>query len=191
MGVGGKGYLWICVVVWLLLASGVSAEIYMYKDSKGNLVFTDSPDARQIDSYGARPMGRVNRHGKKDAYDGIIRRASKKHRLSFSLIKAVIHAESGFNPNAKSPKGAMGLMQIMPKNSTHMKIKDPYDPYENIMGGSAYLKKLLTLYKGNQTLALAAYNAGPAKVKKFGGIPPYPETKAYITKVKQLEVAYR
>ncbi|MCG8470810.1 MAG: lytic transglycosylase domain-containing protein [Desulfobacterales bacterium] len=163
----------------------------MYKDASGALCFTDSPSATHIDKLGARPIDKKRSKIKRSsAYDAIILRASRKHNISFSLIKAVIHAESGFNPKALSSKGAMGLMQLMPGNSTYMKIKNPYDPYENIMGGCTYLRKLLTLYKGDTRLALAAYNAGPSKVKQFGGVPPYPETKAYIAKVVRYKKIY-
>jgi len=114
----------------------------------------------------------------------LVRSASEETGLPQSLINAVIQTESAFNPHAVSPKGAMGLMQLMPETARLMNVEDPYSPEENIFGGSRYLKNLLTQYNGDIVKSLAAYNAGPAVVKD--SIPPYAETNQYIRKVINL-----
>jgi len=117
-----------------------------------------------------------------DRYDHYIEKASKIHGVSFPLIKAVIKAESNFNPHAVSRKGALGLMQIMPCNLRDFDISDPFDPWENILGGARYLRDMIRRY-GQVSLALAAYNAGPSTVDEYNDIPPYPETQDYVRRV--------
>jgi len=118
-----------------------------------------------------------------DKYDHIINRASRRHGISFPLLKAIIKVESNFNPRAVSKKGAKGLMQLMPENIRILKIKDPFDPSENIMAGARYFKELLDRFNGKVQLTLAAYNAGPNRVDRYQRIPPYKETENYIQKV--------
>jgi soluble lytic murein transglycosylase-like protein len=115
--------------------------------------------------------------------DRIIQKESKSKGLDPDLVKAIIKAESNFNPKAESPKGAMGLMQLMPDTADLLGVDDPFNPKENIKGGTSYLKDMLGKFK-NVDHAIAAYNAGPGAVKKYGGIPPYSETKDYVRKVK-------
>ena len=112
----------------------------------------------------------------------IIRKASRLHGLPESLIASVIHTESAFQANAQSPKGAQGAMQIMPETQQELGLTDPFDAEANVLAGCAYLRKQLDRF-GSLELALAAYNAGPANVKKYGGIPPFPETRDYVTRV--------
>jgi soluble lytic murein transglycosylase-like protein len=115
------------------------------------------------------------------AYDPIIESASDRHGVPARLLKAVIQIESAFQPRARSHKGAMGLMQLMPTTARQYEVGNPYDPTTNIEGGTKYLKKLLSEFE--LPLALAAYNAGEGAVRRFGGIPPYAETQAYVAKV--------
>jgi soluble lytic murein transglycosylase-like protein len=115
------------------------------------------------------------------AYDPIIEQASDKHGVDARIIKAVIQVESAFQPRARSSKGAMGLMQLMPRTARQYKARNPYDPKSNIEAGVRYLRKLLDEFE--LPLALAAYNAGEGAVRRFGGIPPYAETRAYVSKV--------
>ena len=116
-------------------------------------------------------------------YDSWIRAACRRHALDPALVKAVIHAESRFDPQAVSPKGAVGLMQIDPITARALGIKDPFNPKHNIDGGVRYLKELLNTFEGDQKLALAAYNAGPTQVYRHNGVPPFKDTKKYIKKV--------
>ncbi len=117
--------------------------------------------------------------------------AAKKYGVEQSLLRAVIHAESNFNPLARSRKGAVGLMQLMPATARDMGVQDSYDPAQNIMGGARYLAWLLDKYKGNVTLATAAYNAGPTTVSRYNAVPPIAETQTYVSRVKILFSRYK
>ena len=108
-----------------------------------------------------------------------------------SLIRAIIHAESAYQPDAQSPKGAQGLMQLMPSTQQEMKVADPFNPALNIKGGTRYLSDLLLEFDGDVIKAAAAYNAGPGAVRKYGGIPPYEETREYVRRVQILYERYR
>ncbi len=122
--------------------------------------------------------------------DGIVKEKAGKYNLDQSLLKAVIKAESGFNSKAVSPAGAAGLMQLMPGTARGLGVNDVFDANQNIEGGAKYLKGLLDRFDGDKKLALAAYNAGPNAVKKYGGIPPYRETQAYVKRVLDYEKNY-
>ncbi len=130
-----------------------------------------------------------NKH-KPRTINEIIESESKAKGLDPDLVKAVVKAESNFNPRAESPKGAMGLMQLMPGTAEDLGVENPFDPTQNIKGGTKYLKELLDTFK-DKDLAVAAYNAGPGAVRKFKGIPPYSETKGYVKKVNTYLNEYR
>ena len=118
--------------------------------------------------------------------DAIFKEASEKYGVSEKLLKAIAYTESGFQANVTSSAGAMGIMQLMPSTASAYGVTDPYDVYQNIMGGAAVMQKLLQMFQGNQSLAIAAYNAGCGNVQKYGGIPPFSETQNYVQKVTAL-----
>jgi soluble lytic murein transglycosylase len=159
------------------------ADIYMYIDEEGVYNFTDQPASSKYKLYikdWSRAQNKVKRVAQ---FDETIEAAARAHGIESHLLKAVVKAESDFNPRAVSKKGALGLMQIMPENIQKLEIENPFDPYDNIMGGARYLKELLRRFDGNLPLALAAYNAGPGHVEKLQGIPPFEETEIYVQRV--------
>ncbi len=187
----GKGtYPWRCLrlagLILVVLAFAVPAaraDIYMYRDANGVMHFTNTPVSTKYRIYvrSSRPRLRPSPGGRQ--YDRIIQDASQRYGVDFSLLKAIIRAESSFNPVAVSRKGARGLMQIMPENFNSLEIRDPFDPRQNIMGGARYFRTLLDRYQGKVALTLAAYNAGPTAVDRYQRIPPFVETQDYVEKV--------
>ena len=174
------------------LPAVASAQLYTWRDDAGNLIVSATPREGTDETFevvnvrsGIRsttqPSQAVNRRA--GQYEPLIEAYSTHHQVRPDLVRAVIQAESAFNPLARSVKGAMGLMQLMPATARELGVRDPWDPAENIRGGIAYLRSLLDRYSNNEELALAAYNAGPAAVAKYGTIPPYRETRNYVAKI--------
>jgi len=192
---GKSGFIPSLVTIFLLLTftviSPAVADIYLYIDQQGVLHFTNTPTSSNFKMYMREAIQRPKTFHAIKSYDDVISEAAKRNGLSSSLIKALIHVESYFNPRAVSKKGAMGLMQIMPENLPLLNINDPFDPWENIMGGATYLKAMLERFSGQLPLALAAYNAGPTAVEKYNDIPPYPETQDYVQKVMRFFNLYK
>jgi soluble lytic murein transglycosylase-like protein len=171
------------------------AQIYSWHDAAGNLVLSDKPhDGAKTFQVATDSTVRTTRavSGKQNTtYDGLIQEHSQLHGLRADLVRAVIQAESAFNPMARSLKGAMGLMQLMPATALAYGVANPYDPAQNIRAGVAYLKSLMERYKQNEELALAAYNAGPGAVQKYGTVPPYRETRDYVSRIRTQAGAQR
>jgi soluble lytic murein transglycosylase-like protein len=172
-------YAIILVITSIGLAS--HADIYKYTDNNGVLHFTNIPDGK-----GYIKILSENNSSIKGEYDHIISTSSYKYNIEPAIIKAVITAESNWDPKAISHKGAIGLMQLMPTTAEDMRVSNPFDPGENIEGGTKYLRHLLNRFNGDLDLALAAYNAGPARVEQSGGVPAIPETIQYIKKVNKI-----
>ncbi len=166
----------------LLIPWAASADIFKYVDEQGVMHFTNAPTSEHYQLFMNRKSS-LGSYYTTHRFDRYIVLASEMYDVSFSLIKAVIQVESNFNPAAVSKKGAQGLMQIMPGTAKDLHIYDPFDPWENVMGGTRYLKMLLERFDGNMSFALAGYNAGPTKVDRYQGIPPYKETQNYVQKV--------
>ncbi|WP_320044447.1 lytic transglycosylase domain-containing protein [uncultured Desulfobacter sp.] len=191
----GTFVFFICLYV--ICPCTALGDIYRYIDADGVVHFTNTPtDAGYTLYLKEKKEHRILARSRKfkagsDEYDKIIFKAAKAFGVDRALIKAVIHAESSFNPNAVSTKGARGLMQIMPQNDASLDISNPFDPSQNIMGGTRYLKQMLIRYNEKLALALAAYNAGPSAVDKYNNIPPYEETQTYVQRVMSLYSRYK
>ena len=176
----------------LAVASPASAQIYTWTDGNGHLVLSNRPRGGAEVAYVVPKADaiRTTRSGdtsKFSLYDDLIRDHARLQGVRTDLVRAVVQVESAFNPFAKSPKGAMGLMQLMPETMRQFSVRDAYNPGENIRGGVAYLRQLLDRYSNNEVLALAAYNAGPGAVDKHGQtVPPYAETQNYVSKIGKI-----
>jgi soluble lytic murein transglycosylase len=184
--------LTLSFVTALCLALGfcppASADVYRYKDKNGVWHFTNvQKDTRYtlfIRSKDKKPSQYI------EEYEGIITQATQRFNVDPSLVKAVIKAESNFDERAVSRKGAQGLMQLMPTTADAMEVSNPFNPEENIYGGTRYLSLLLKRFGQDRTLAIAAYNAGPEAVETHGGIPPFPETESFVAKVLNFHKQY-
>jgi len=166
----------------LVFPSFSSPEIYKYVDTDGVVHLTNVPDGKYNLTLkdGWVPFYLDSNLEK---YDPLIWRAAEKYNVDYALVKAVIKAESNFNPRAISNAGARGLMQLMPETANALRVNDPFHPEDNIEGGVRHLRYLLDLFKGNLHLVLAAYNAGEEAVFRYNDIPPYGETRTYVQRV--------
>jgi len=189
------GVLGIFVLFALLGASvdiGCLADegLLYYVGDDGNVVITNTPNRKHT----TRPVPGMERQPRRfngsrlpvTSYDPYIETVAAELGLDPALIKAVALVESGFNPRAVSPKGAQGLMQLMPGTAKHYGVRDPFNPLENLRAGATHLRDLLARYDGDLKLALAAYNAGPTAVRRYGGVPAFRETRNYVDKVQGL-----
>ncbi len=182
------------IFIFTFMAAGIAyADIYKHIDSEGVLHLTNVPSDPNVKYVMIMREKRVLFQPDIDVkkYDSIISRAADKFNLDSALIKAVIKAESNFNHRAVSPVGAQGLMQLMPKTASALSVDDSFHPEKNIEGGARYLSYLIKTYKGNLSLALAAYNAGEKAVAKYNyNIPPYRETQNYVRRVLNFYRSY-
>ncbi len=190
-----------CTVLFLLSSACSAGQMFIYKDKNGDVLLTNKksydksltkvkmtyyPDSNMhtYKNWGNTESAVLPSYSSnKNAFDQIIRDAAQRHGISEGLIKAVMHTESGFNTNARSPVGAQGLMQLMPATARRFNVSNAFDPIQNIYGGAQYLSWLLKRFNGNTSLAIAAYNAGEGNVDKYGGIPPFRETQDYVRRV--------
>jgi soluble lytic murein transglycosylase-like protein len=187
---------------WLAWPAGAQAQVYKWVDENGVVTFSNiAPPTNQefqvlrFPCYASDPKCRSVSWEKVPlntrSFEDEIRRASEFNAVDESLIRAIIHAESAYQPDARSPKGAQGLMQLMPDTARELHVGNPFDPEANIEGGTRYLSQLLDEFKGDLELTAAAYNAGPNAVYKYGGVPPYDETREYVRRVKILYRRYQ
>jgi len=175
--------------------SVAGAQIYAWRDAKGNTVVGNhQPTGLAAAAVRTYPVaGTVAIFSTREVeprvagrFDDIIVRHATSHGVRVDLVRAVVQTESAFDPSARSSKGAMGLMQLMPETAADYGVINPYDPEDNVRGGVAYLKDLLDRYDGNEELALAAYNAGPSTVDRYGQkVPPYRETRTYLKRIRE------
>ena len=180
----------LAVLVWtmLLVPDSAWATIYTFVDKHGTVHFTNVPNDPRYKAGVVRPQSRGSRSprpGDPRLYEEHIQRAASHYAMDPLLIKAVIKTESNFDCMAVSSKGAQGLMQLMPGTAADLNVWNPFDPKENIFGGTNYLRQMLARFGGNIRLALAAYNAGPNRVEAAQGIPLIPETQQYVARVLQ------
>lgn len=197
----------LCLVLTLGAGSAEASSpraksMYVYELPDGSRIVTDHPlnnrhyrlvrtgvDTRGVGQLAASKSNQFFRTDP-DAYDGLIRRIASDHGVDFALVKAVMHVESSFNPYARSPKGALGLMQVLPETARRHGVHDVYDPEQNIEAGVRHLKYLLNLFNQKHYLVLAAYNAGENAVRNHRGIPPYQETQSYVRRVLKMKREY-
>ena len=191
----------VCIALLLLLPLSVQAQVYKWVDEDGIVTYSNiAPPSDQdfqtlrFPCYAADPKCRSVSWEKVPlntrSFRNEIQSASRYNSVEESLIRAIIHAESAYQADAQSPKGAQGLMHLMPATQAELNVSDPFNPQENIQGGALYLSQLLAQFNGDFELAAAAYNAGPNAVNKYGGVPPYDETQEYVRRIKILYRRY-
>jgi hypothetical protein len=181
----------VSLLFLLFIASTASSDVYKYIDENGVICYTDAPFGKKTQKvlvFKDRKSPAVNSKterspGVRADYSHYVQKAAQKYEIEPELIHAVIRTESNGNYRAVSKKGAMGLMQLMPGTANDMNVGNPFNPEENIDGGTRYLRYLLEKFNGNVTLAVAAYNSGPTTVERYGNVPPIAETKQYVNRV--------
>mgnify|MGYP001822523024 FL=1 len=187
----GRGIKFFQIVVFgtlltlIAAVSSVYADIFMYIDENGVMHFTNAPTSNEHEYkvYIKEKTAVSKSFYSTNKYDHFISDAARQTGVDSRLLKAMIKAESDFNPRAVSRKGAMGLMQIMPENFKMLNLDNPFDPLQNIRAGARYFQKMYERFNGKLALSLAAYNAGPTAVDRYKRIPPYQETEEYVRRV--------
>ncbi len=162
---------------------GATTRLYMSADAASGYIDVPTANIESFEPAPPDPQDSAAPARKLEDLKAIVSAASNQHQVDADFIASVIHAESANNPRAVSPKGAQGLMQLMPGTASQLGVKDSFDAAENVDGGVRYLRQLLLLYNGDMVKALAAYNAGPQRVQQYKGVPPYRETHAYVARV--------
>jgi soluble lytic murein transglycosylase-like protein len=185
----------VFILSFLLWPVVSGADIYRFVDGDGVVHYSNTQPDEKFTLYlregpKAAPRSRASSLPSASWMTGYVDRVSRANDLPPALIHAIIKAESNGQRNAVSPKGAKGVMQLMPFTSKRMRVIDPFDPIENIEGGVRYIKELLVSFEGDLINTIAAYNAGPAAVRKYGGVPPYQETRLYVRRVMDLYRQY-
>lgn len=194
-----RSWLGWALSILLSAATAAKAEILVLKGPNGQLYLTNRGEkagyrvlSRHREFFGSSGMGLGSgREGDWAKYEGTVRVTASRYALDPHLVKAVIRAESNFDPMAISSKGAMGLMQLMPDTARQHEVRNAFDPVENIRGGVCHLRYLMDRYRGDLDLVLAAYNAGTKPVDAVNGIPNIPETRAYVRRVREFHTRYR
>ena len=184
--------LLVAVATLFLPLNPAFGDVFAFKDANGVMTFTNVPSHAGYQRVFKENAGQVYLgSATSNSYEELIRSIATRHNLDTDLVRAVIRAESDFNSTARSNKGAMGLMQLMPDTARLHNVIDAFDPSDNVEGGVRHLKMLLDRYQGNLELSLAAYNAGSGAVEKHGGIPPFAETREYVRRVLRFYDSYR
>ncbi|TKB11796.1 lytic transglycosylase domain-containing protein [Desulforhopalus sp. IMCC35007] len=192
--------LCICLTIAFLLA-GIEhsvAGMYLCRDASGKVNFTNVPNSSNCTAYKLQKkqvdwsiQSSISNRSDRSRYDSEIRRIARRYRVDPPLIKAIIHVESDFNHKAISNQGAQGLMQLMPATARELRVANPFNPRENIDGGTRYFRQMLDSFGGDLVLSLAAYNAGPGLVSRTGGVPQITETRRYVSKVLKRYKVYK
>jgi soluble lytic murein transglycosylase-like protein len=175
----------LTVAILAGFAGTVAAEELLYYVENGEVVITNTPsrpDVKPVPGFEERVRA-VRGNLPPSRFDVMIEEVARQYGVDADLVKAVAYVESALNPKAVSPKGAMGLMQLMPATAEQYGVRNPFDPYENLVAGTRHLGDLLDEFGGDLTLALAAYNAGAGAVRRYQGVPAYRETREYVRKV--------
>jgi soluble lytic murein transglycosylase-like protein len=192
------------LAILVMLSPGLAgADIYRYVDAHGVEHYTNvqprnagwqrfiREDTREVLARMRRKPARLNDPGRLSRYDQHIREAASLYQMPEAFVRAVVQVESNFYPDVVSNQGAIGLMQLMPRTATSMGVNDPFDPRQNVFGGTRFLRVLANDFNGDMVLTIAAYNAGKGAVLKYGGVPPYAETQGYVKKVLGYYYAFR